>query len=220
MNVEYRRSVTDSEFDQIIGLADSNYADLVNKKTDPTLPTKDLLRTGLKTEISAYLREMSRPGGIPVSVVLVVSGEKSIIAFTMLTHSDTDADACGVNYCVVSEAHRNTGLARGMFDEIKQRFQSIGLSCPIGKVQIYEKLNFRVVSADGVQVAMIYGAKDYFPAMRTMDVSKTPAMKESIQRLWDKHGPKKCRKIQNRIDDNQKAESLKVKQFVRSKVAQ
>lgn len=218
MKVEYRSSISVNEFAQIIELVDRYYAELANKKIDPNLPTKDIIRTSVKAEVSAYLDQMNKLNyGLPVFVVLVLDDAQAVIAFTLLTQSHTIAGACGINYCAVSEKHRNAGLARRMFDEIKLRFSSIGLSCRIAKVEIYERLDFKILGADGVLVAMRYGSKDDSPKMGVLRNYETPEVQAALDRLVDKYGPEKSRRIQKQIEKNQKEEGNRVKQFLRSR---
>lgn len=214
VNITRILSITDVE--PIVKLAVANYVDLISVAVRKDGPISSLSKTIIGIEIRTYLEEILSPSPrIPLEILLAKDGHNEIIGFAI--HIKAQEEHCGLSYCAVAQSHRNQGIFRAMIDDIKSRFTSIGLTCHLGSVPLYERLGFTVYGQDDAQIEMGWGAYNpdtqmfHFGFDQHVDVI---AVKETFYRT---NGPSKSKKIRNSANAYHATRKKEVEDFIKSR---
>lgn len=206
--------LTKADVPQIVKLARANYVDLIFKHVKPNGPTSSLCLALIEVEVREYVLDaLTKCHGLPVSVVLAKDPEAKLIGFAIVIGGKEPTD-CGINYAAVSKDHRRQGILRAMLDEVKSRYQSIGLTCNMDKVPYYEALGFRVTGARQVQVAMSWGLEKHEADMLVLGLDNHVEIREAQAIFGRVHG-KKARGMISKINEMQALRAAEVEAFVR-----
>jgi GNAT superfamily N-acetyltransferase len=82
------------------------------------------------------------------------AGNGRLAGFLLYKTRAGSPSGCSISYAATREEYRRQGVLRSMMDELASHFSSIGLSCRIETVPVYERLGFYVVKPEGTLVAM------------------------------------------------------------------
>lgn len=205
--------LTQADVPQIVKLARANYVDLIFKHVKPNGPTSSLCLTLIEVEVREYVLDaLTQCHGLPVSVVLAKDPEAKVIGFAIVIGGKEPTD-CGINYTAVSKDHRRQGILRAMLDEVKSRYQSIGLTCNMDKVPYYEALGFRVTGARQVQVAMSWGPEKLEMEMQFLGLDNHVEIREAQAIFGRVHGMK-AKSMISKIHGMQELRTVEVLAFV------
>lgn len=207
-------ALTQADVPQILKLARANYVDLIFKHVKPNGPTSSLCLALIEVEVREYINDaLTKCYGLPVSVVLAKDADANLIGFAIVI-GGKDPTNCGINYAAVHKDHRRQGILRAMLDNVKARYQSIGLTCNMDKVPYYEALGFRVTGARQVQVAMSWGPEKPETDMVVLGLDNHVEIREAQAIFGRVHG-NKARGMINKINEMQKLRTAEVEAFVR-----
>lgn len=98
-------------------------------------------------------------------------------------------DSASISYAVVADKYRGQGLLRGMIQNIKQDYPSIGLDCDPGLVPLWEALGFEVFRPEGGHIAMQsapLSGKNWLVTGPML--SRHPLVVEAMQQVQNQHG--------------------------------
>ncbi|WP_449103086.1 hypothetical protein [Pseudomonas extremaustralis] len=183
--------LTEGDIEQAIKLARTNYIELINKFVKPHGPTSSLCIAQVEEEVRSYLSDVLTGcyGGFVEAVLAKCQTSGDLIGFTIVLRGNSSED-CGINYAVVSAAHRRQGILRAMLAGIMARYSHIGLSCNVDKVPYYEALGFHITGPDFVQVAMCCGIDKPEALMGALDFSLNTNLAEAVATFRRVHGSK------------------------------
>lgn len=205
--------LTQADVPQIVKLAKANYVDLIFKHVKPNGPTSTLCLALIEVEVREYVLDaLTHCHGLPVSVVLAKDLNATLIGFAIVIGGKEPTD-CGINYTAVHKDHRRNGVMRAMFDKVKQRYQSINLTCNMDKVAYYEALGFRITGAQQIQVGMSWGPEKPASEMQVLGLDNHVEIREAQEIFGRVHGTK-ARAMINKIHGMQELRAVEVQAFI------
>lgn len=110
----------------------------------------------LGVEVCAYSQWIGQPHMPPVEMLVAFDQDNPAVVtgFLLYLPMPTHPEACGITYMAVQKSHRGRGIGTAMMKQAVARYPHAELSCPVGKVEFYERLGFRVLRARNTQVVM------------------------------------------------------------------
>ncbi|MPQ69386.1 hypothetical protein [Pseudomonas sp. MWU12-2323] len=151
----------------ISALAQANIGPLSQYPVPPEHPIYPVVEAEVMAKLHFELNYMATP---PVIKLDGGRSEKGITCLVVAMHEANGAaelagfilfkprlplcDSASISYAVVAEKYRRQGLLRGMIQNIKLDYPSIGLDCDSGLVPLWEALGFEVFGQDGGHIAM------------------------------------------------------------------
>lgn len=207
-------TLTGDDIKPAVQLAKDNYIDLIHKHLEVDGPTSDMCQTQVEVEVRTYLTEaIAQHYGLRMTVVLAKDeAQGTVIGFAIALAGQLQTD-CGLNYAVVHQDYRRQGVLRAMLDEIKARYQFIGLNSKIDKVPYYESLGFRITGPETTQVAMSWGLNKPHAEMLALDFSGVEEIRSKVDAFERYHGPN-SRQIWVKLNDMQNEQERKVLDYV------
>lgn len=178
---------------QILQLVVDNLTDISSIALPPSNLLYSLYQYAIGYEVHLYLQALDGEQGIAVelSVALDAHDPSQVIGFCLYLPVKDDPEACGVAFMAVKAGHRRQGVARGMLQQVLERYPHAELGCGVEKVPAFEAMGFQVRGARGTQVLM--NTRDYATdgLMGVMDVAPIYSSLEVRQihtYLLQKHG--------------------------------
>lgn len=131
------------------------------------------------------------------------------------------SDACGITYIAVAQHARRQGIARTLVNSLRNTYPHIGLSCPIEKVEIFEKLGMQVVGCNHNHVEMntkkepppgVIGVLDVAPLFGSQEVLALQAQLEM------KHKRSGLKQAQQQLARIYHRDCVRVANYVRTRI--
>lgn len=220
----FNKSEPDQQvIDQILQLVVENVTDLSMQ----SVPASNLLHAvyawTLPCEVDQYIQRIGLMPAAPVELIVAYADHNpaEVIGFLLYLPVPSDADACGINYMVVKQNHRLQGVARAMMAGAIERYPHVELTCTISKVPFYERLNFRVLTAEGAQVVMntrSASTKGLMGLVNVEPIFRDPRVQAIQGRLVQRWGRKAVLNAEKQLERHIQDLSRKAAEFVQEKL--
>lgn len=106
-----------------------------------------------------YLDRIGEAGASGASLI-VTEDKGNIIGYILYHCTTTNEKDISIASTIVDQNYRRQGILKNMMDILKSENEGIALTCFVEKVQIYEKLGFKVIMQQDTQICLCYGAPE------------------------------------------------------------
>lgn len=214
--IRITRVFSDADIESIAKLAMDNYIELTAHPLKTRSPVSDLAKTVMGIEVRGYLAEAaSQSPRLNAGVVVAKNPDNEVVGFALFIRAD--GSCCGLSYCAVANQYRGQGIFRRLVDDIKSRFTTIGLTCHLNTVPVYEKLGFAIYWRKDNQIEMSWGPYDASTYMPHIGFDNEVNVKAATNAFYNSHTPKALAKIQKDAAAFTNARSVAIDVFLRSR---
>jgi len=210
--------------DQVLALTIENTSSLSMSGIPPSNALYPIYEVTLTAEMGVYLKSMDPQAEARSELIVAMSdcSPAEVVGFVHYLPLRGSADACGVTYIAVAQHARRQGVARALMDEVRKAYPHIGLSCPIEKVEIFEKLGLQVVGANHNHVEMNTDEEPTPGAIGVLDVEPlfhSPEVLDLQAKLVMKHKRSGLKQAQQELARLYHRDCSRVASFVQDRKA-
>ncbi|MDR2308387.1 MAG: GNAT family N-acetyltransferase [Paucimonas sp.] len=149
-------------------------------------PLYPLYQYGVGLEVHQYLMALDGTRGLGVELTLALDADAPdrLLGFALALPAQDDPQACALAFLAVDPGHRRQGIARGLLNDLRGRYDCVELSAFPVQVPWFEAMGLQVVASAGPQVLMsstgrasgaLIGRLDIAPIYQTVEVMQIHA---------------------------------------------